>query len=90
MRGKRIQAGDKMNQSMEVAKVAIKLAMSSREEEKNLKNDNLKKGIKSVAIDIGGKFPDITTKVLERALVASKKWYYSRCTCTRWCNFRRS
>lgn len=62
-----------MNQSMEVAKVAAKLAMSTREEENQLKIEYKEQGFKCVAIDIGGKFPDITTKVLERALVASKK-----------------
>lgn len=62
-----------MNQSTEVAKVAIRLAMSSREEETILKKEFKSNGFKCVAIDIGGKFPDITTKVLERALVASKK-----------------
>jgi hypothetical protein len=62
-----------MNQSMEVAKAAVKLAMSTREEENQLKADYKDLGFKCVAIDIGGKFPDITTKILERALVASKK-----------------
>lgn len=62
-----------MNQSTDVAKVAIQLAMSSREEETDLKINYRSKGYKCVAIDVGGKLPDITTKVLERALVASKK-----------------
>lgn len=62
-----------MNQSMEVAKTAVKLAMSSRTEEKELKDNYRAQGIKCVAIDVGGKLPDITQKVLERALVASKK-----------------
>lgn len=62
-----------MNQSTKVAKIAVKLAMSSREEENELKKVYRSEGIKCVAIDIGGKLPDITTKVLERALVASKK-----------------
>ncbi len=62
-----------MNQSTEVAKAAIRLAMSSREEENELKKEYRGSGMKCVAIDIGGKLPDITTKVLERALVASKK-----------------
>lgn len=58
---------------MIVAKTAVKLAMSSRTEEKELKDLFRLEGIKCVAIDIGGKLPDITQKVLERALVASKK-----------------
>ncbi len=62
-----------MNNSTDVAKLAIRLAMSTREEEKKLKEDALKEGFKAAAVDIGGKLPDITTKVLERALVAAKK-----------------
>jgi hypothetical protein len=61
------------NQSIEVAKAAVKLAMSTREEEMELKKIYIEKGYKTVAVDIGGKLPDITTKILERALVASKK-----------------
>ncbi len=62
-----------MNKSTEVAKLAIRLAMSTRDEEKQLKEEALKQGFKAAAVDIGGKLPDITTKVLERTLVASKK-----------------
>ncbi len=62
-----------VNQSTEVAKIAVKLAMSTREEENSIKKESLNKGYKTAAVDIGGKLPDITMKVLERALVASKK-----------------
>jgi hypothetical protein len=62
-----------MNKSTDVAKLAIRLAMSTRDEEKQLKEEALKHGFKAAAVDIGGKLPDITTKVLERTLVASKK-----------------
>ena len=61
------------NNSIEVAKAAVKLAMATREEEAELKKIFESKGYKTVAVDIGGKLPDITTKILERALVASKK-----------------
>ncbi|MGB3367902.1 MAG: HutP family protein [Acidaminobacteraceae bacterium] len=61
------------NQSIEVAKAAVKLAMATREEEVELKKIYMEKGYKTVAVDVGGKLPDITTKILERALVASKK-----------------
>jgi len=61
------------NESTDVAKLAIKLAMSTRDEENQIKEEASKKGYKTAAVDIGGKLPDITTKVLERALVASKK-----------------
>jgi len=62
-----------VNQSTDVAKFAVKLAMSTREEENELKKSALAQGFKTAAVDIGGKLPDITMKVLERALVASKK-----------------
>ena len=42
-----------MNQSLEVAKVAIKLAISIREEEAELKKVFRSQGIKCVAVDIG-------------------------------------
>ncbi len=61
------------NDSTDVAKLAIRLAMSTREEEDQIKKDALNRGYKTAAVDIGGKLPDITTKVLERALVASKR-----------------
>ena len=59
--------------SMEVAKAAIKLAVSTREEEKAIINELEKKDIKSVAVDIGGDLVSSIPKIIERALVASKK-----------------
>lgn len=61
------------NKSVDVAKMAIKLAMSTREEENQIKDEALRSGFRTAAVDIGGKLPDITTKVLERTLVAAKK-----------------
>lgn len=61
------------NDSVEVAKVSVRMAMSTREEESTLKIDYEKEGYKVVAVDIGGKFPEVSVKILERALVASKK-----------------
>lgn len=61
------------NESTDVAKLAIRLAMSTREEEGQIKEDALRAGYKAAAVDIGGKLPDITTKVLERTLVVAKK-----------------
>lgn len=62
-----------MNQSLEVAKVAIRMAISTREEESEIRKSFEMKGGKCAAVDIGGQLPEITTKILERALVASKK-----------------
>lgn len=61
------------NDSIEVAKAAVQMAMATRDEENSLKEEYASKGFKVVAVDIGGKFPDITVKILERALVSSKK-----------------
>lgn len=61
------------NESIEVAKASARMAMSTREEEEGLKKEFAGKGYKTIAVDVGGKFPDISVKILERALVASKK-----------------
>ena len=59
--------------STEVAKAAIKLAVSTREEEKIIIDELEKEGIKSCAVDIGGDLINSIPKIIERALVASKK-----------------
>lgn len=59
--------------SMEVAKAAIKLATSERIEEKKLEEDFKSKNIFTAAVDIGGNLNESITKIMERALVASKR-----------------
>ncbi len=59
--------------SVEVAKAAIKLAVSTREEEKSIIEELEKKGMKATAVDIGGDLINSIPKIIERALVASKK-----------------
>lgn len=59
--------------SMEVAKAAIKLALSTREEERAIIAELEKKDIKCAAVDIGGDLIHSIPKIIERALVASKK-----------------
>ncbi|NLW22906.1 MAG: hut operon positive regulator HutP [Tissierellia bacterium] len=59
--------------SVEVAKAAIRLAVSTREEEKAIIEEFHKKGIKSAAVDIGGDLINSIPRIIERALVASKK-----------------
>lgn len=61
------------NKSTDVAKLAIQMALSSREEEITLVKEYLNKGFYSTAVDIGGKLPDITSKIIENTLVASKR-----------------
>ncbi|WP_026486574.1 HutP family protein [Caldanaerobius polysaccharolyticus] len=59
--------------SIDVAKAALKMAISSREEEDLLKHKYREKGIKAVAVDFGGDFNASIKKILERAAVAAKR-----------------
>lgn len=61
------------NTSVEVAKLAMKMAISTREEEEVFKVELRKQGILVTAVNIGGNINDSTSKILERALVASKR-----------------
>lgn len=60
--------------SKEVVKAAIMIALTSdREEEKQLKDQLGRKGIKTVAVDYGGEFISSVMKIVERAVVSSKR-----------------
>lgn len=60
--------------SKEVSKAAIKIAMTNnREEEKETREFLLEEKIQCVAIDFGGEFSTSVTKIIERAVVASKR-----------------
>lgn len=59
--------------STDIAKVSVKLAISSREDEEKLEAEYSAKGIKTVAVDIGGNINTSIPKIIERALVASKR-----------------
>ena len=60
--------------SKDIAAAAIKVALTSdRTEEKLLKQEFLKKGIHLVAVDYGGEFLSSFTKIIERAVVSSKR-----------------
>ncbi len=62
------------NGSKEVSKAAIRLAMSDdRTEENELKETFKKSDITCAAIDFGGEFSNSVTKIIERAVVASKR-----------------
>jgi len=61
------------SQSIDVAKASVEMAISSRENEKVLDETFRSKGILTVAVDIGGNINSSVPKIIERALVASKK-----------------
>jgi len=61
-------------ESRNVAEAAISIAMTStRKAEIDLKQKHLEEGIKSLAVDYGGEFLSSLQKVVERAVVASKR-----------------
>ncbi len=60
--------------STHVAKASIQIATSSSRGEEEKVVDYLKnKGIQSVAVDIGGNLIDSIPKIIERAIVASRR-----------------
>ena len=56
--------------SMEVAKIATQMAISTREEEEKLYK---KSEVLATAVNIGGNINESISKILERALVAAKR-----------------
>lgn len=60
-------------ESIDVAKIAIKMALSSREEEIEFKEEYSKMGVKAAAVDFGGEFNSSIKKIIERTLVAAKR-----------------
>ena len=61
------------NTSTEVAKVATRMAISSREEEEVLKSKYKEDGFFVTAVNVGGNINESILKILERALVSSKR-----------------
>ncbi|OPZ70722.1 MAG: HutP [Firmicutes bacterium ADurb.Bin456] len=60
--------------SRKVSRIAIEMALTeSREEERELKQRFLREGIKTAAVDYGGDFISSVNKIIERAVVASKR-----------------
>ncbi|NLL05066.1 MAG: hut operon positive regulator HutP [Clostridiaceae bacterium] len=60
--------------SKEIASAAIKIALTSgRNEEKLYQTDFLNTGIHTCAVDYGGEFITSVMKIVERAVVASKR-----------------
>ncbi|BBM36023.1 HutP family protein [Pseudoleptotrichia goodfellowii] len=61
------------NKSVDVCRIALKMAISSREEEKKLIKEYKLKGIRVAAVDVGGTMPNSRFKFIESALVAAKR-----------------
>lgn len=60
--------------SKDIASAAVKIALTSdRHEEKQMQADFLKMGIHVVAVDYGGEFITSVMKIVERAVVSSKR-----------------
>ena len=59
--------------SKDIARAAITLAMSTREEEAVLKENYKKNGIRTAAVDIGGDIIQSISKILERTMVATRR-----------------
>ncbi|MDF9407387.1 HutP family protein [Pelotomaculum isophthalicicum JI] len=60
--------------SRKIARIAIEMAMTeSREQEKEYKARFSNEGIKTAAVDCGGDFVLSVNKMIERAVVASKR-----------------
>lgn len=60
--------------SKEIASAAIKLALTvDRQEEKKCQSDYQKMGIYTAAVDYGGEFITSVMKIVERAVVSSKR-----------------
>jgi HutP. len=60
-------------ESTDVAKAAVEMAISSRENEVRLIENFKNKDILAVAVDVGGNLIESIPKIIERALVASKR-----------------
>ncbi|KHO61092.1 HutP [Thermoanaerobacter sp. YS13] len=59
--------------SIDVARIAVKMAMSTREEEESLKHKYWQHGVKVAAVDYGGEYVNSISKIIERAVVAAKR-----------------
>lgn len=59
--------------SVDIAKASINIAISSRQEEIRLIEEFKNNNILAVGVDIGGNLNSSISKIIERALVASKR-----------------
>ncbi|NLB79045.1 MAG: hut operon positive regulator HutP [Clostridiaceae bacterium] len=64
----------KQNGSKDVVKASIMMALTGdRDEERSLKIQLAKSGIKTAAVDYGGEFINSVMKIVERAVVSAKR-----------------
>lgn len=63
----------KNTDSREVARAAITMSLSSREEEKRLKKHYRDQAMKVAAVDFGGDFLQSTKTIIERSIVAARR-----------------
>ena len=60
--------------SKDISRIAIQMSLSeTREEERRLKEEFLKMGVHTAAVDYGGEFVSSITKIIERCIVAAKR-----------------
>lgn len=64
---------NELNNSVEVCKVALKMALTTREEERDMIQTYKLKGYKVAAVDVGGNMPSSRFKFIESTLLASKR-----------------
>ena len=62
-----------VKRSVITAKAALKIAISSREEEEELKAKLKRKNIYAAAIDFGGKFDESIKDIIENAVIAARR-----------------
>lgn len=59
--------------SIDVAKAAVEMAISTRESEEKLMGEFKNKGILTAAVDVGGNLIESIPKIIERAIIASRR-----------------
>ena len=61
------------SKSVDICRIALKMSISSREEEKELVKAYKEKNVKVAAVDVGGSMPNSRFKFIESALIAAKR-----------------
>ena len=61
------------SKSVDISRIALKMSISSREEEKELVKAYKEKNVKVAAVDVGGSMPNSRFKFIESALIAAKR-----------------
>ena len=69
----RIFKMEENNKSVEICRIALKMSISSRDEERKLMKEYKEKGIRTAAVNVGGAMPQSRFKFIESALMAAKE-----------------